>query len=259
MTTRHALITGASSGIGRALALEFASHGIHVTVAARRLELLEEVVREIERAGGQAAALALDVANAEEVERAVRALDEQVGGLDLVVANAGMGRECWSGKLNWERCASTIAVNVSGAVATLVAVLPRMVDRGHGHIVGISSLAQYRGLPRNAAYSASKAFLSTFLEGVRVDLRGTGVSVTDVRPGFVRTPMTAANKAPMPWLLDADEAARIVWRGIESKNAVVAFPWQLASVVRTASLLPASLYDRAVGPASGRTKLPKSP
>jgi len=143
-------------------------------------------------------------------------------------------------------CEPTLRVNVEGAVATLVAIVDRMVARGHGHLVGISSLAQYRGLPRNAIYSASKAFLSTFLEGLRVDLRGTGVSVTDVRPGFVRTPLTDKNDHPMPFMVEAEDAAAIVWRGIRRREPVVAFPWQLATVVRSANLLPASLYDHAV-------------
>lgn len=254
-----ALITGASSGIGRTLATKLAAEGVHVVVAARRLELLAELAAEITSAGGRATTLALDVSDAARVEAEVRALDERVGGLDLVIANAGMGRECWSGKLTWDRCAGTIAVNVSGAVATLVAALPAMVERGHGHIVGISSLAQYRGLPSNAVYAASKAFLSTFLEGVRIDLQGTGVAVTDVRPGFVRTPMTASNKGPMPWLLEPEAAADHVLRGLKNREDVVAFPWQLASVVQAASLLPNALYDRAVGRARRRPPASKPP
>jgi short-subunit dehydrogenase len=129
--------------------------------------------------------------------------------------------------------------------------MDRMVERKRGHLVGISSMAQYRGLPKSAVYSASKAFLSTFLEGMRVDLRSAGISITDVRPGFVRTELTAKNKHPMPWLMNADQAADIIARGIEKREPVVAFPWQLAAVVRSASVLPPAIYDRAVSRARG--------
>ncbi|MCA9603260.1 MAG: SDR family NAD(P)-dependent oxidoreductase, partial [Myxococcales bacterium] len=234
------------SGIGRALAVEFARNGLRVVVAARRKDALDELVTAIRSEGGDAHALELDVANVTAVAPAMEAVDDEFGGIDVVVANAGVGLETWGGKLAWQRCSNTIAVNIAGATATLVALLPRMVERKRGQLVGVSSLAQYRGLPRNAVYSASKAYLSTFLESVRVDLRGTGVSVTDVRPGFVRTPMTSKNKHTMPFLLDADEAARIVWRGVQARQSVVAFPWQLASVVRTVSVLPNSIYDLAI-------------
>ncbi len=252
MTThRTALITGASSGIGEALARRLAADGVEVALAARRAEALEALAKDIRGAGGQARVYPVDVTDVEDVHRTVRRADDEMGGLDLVVANAGIGRERWAGKLSWEDCEPTIRVNVDGAVATLVAVLDRMAERKRGHVVGISSLAQYRGLPHNAVYSASKAFLSTFLEGLRVDLRGAGVAVTDVRPGFVRTPMTAKNKHPMPWMLDACDAADIVWRGIRRREPVVAFPWQLVTVIRSASMLPPAIYDRAVARAKG--------
>jgi hypothetical protein len=112
-----------------------------------------------------------------------------------------------------------------------------MLERRRGHIVGISSLAQYRGLPRNAIYSASKAFLSTFLEGLRIDLRGTGVEVTDVRPGFVRTSMTAGNKHVMPFLMDLPDATEAILQGMTRREPVVAFPWQLAAIVLIACVI----------------------
>jgi short-subunit dehydrogenase len=251
VTHRTALVTGASSGIGEALARKLAGEGVEVALAARRAESLERLAKELRGAGGRARVYPLDVCNVDDVRETIRRADDEMGGLDLVVANAGVGRERWAGKLTWNDCEPTIRVNVDGAVATLIAVLDRMVERQHGHIVGISSLAQYRGLPRNAVYSASKAFLSTFLEGLRVDLRRSSVSVTDVRPGFVRTPMTAENEHPMPWLVSAERAADIIYRGIRSRDAVVAFPWQLATVVRSASMLPAAIYDRAVSRAKG--------
>lgn len=252
MPYRTAFITGASSGIGRAIAIHLAEGGTRVALAARRREPLAELAREVAERGGDASVYPLDVSDPEQVEAVIRGADEDFGGIDLVIANAGVsGKQTWSGDLNYAAVADVLAVNVQGAAATLVALMDRMVERRRGHLVGVSSLAQYRGLPRSAAYSASKAFLSTFLEGLRVDLRQAGISVTDVRPGFVRTAMTEGNSHRMPFMLETTEAAEIVVRGIEKRSAVVAFPWQLATVVRSAALLPNAIYDRAVTRAKG--------
>lgn len=241
---RTALVTGASSGIGAALARRLAAGGAEVALVARREELLVALRDEIAAAGGKARVYAADVAVPEAAVAAIRRADDDLGGLDLVVANAGMGKSRWAGRLAWEDLAPTLALNVAGAAATLVAVLPRMVERRRGHVVGISSLAGYRGMPRSAAYSASKAFLSTFLESLRVDLRGTGVAVTDVRPGFVRTPMTAVNRFPMPFLIDAEPAARTIVAALARRAPVVAFPRAMAAVTGSARLLPNAVWDR---------------
>jgi short-subunit dehydrogenase len=243
---RTALVTGASSGIGAALAERMARDGVHVVLAARRAEALDEVAERIAGAGGRATALPLDVTRPEETVAAIERIDDELAGLDLVVANAGVGVNRWSGKLGYAACAETLAVNVVGATATLTAVLPRMVERGRGHLVGISSLASQLGLPKSAVYCGSKAFLSMFLEALRVDLRHTGVHVTDVRPGYVKTAMTADN-ARMPFALEAAPAAEIIWKSILARRAVVAFPWPTAAVVRLAAMLPRPIYDRVVG------------
>lgn len=252
MTFRTAFITGASSGIGAALATRLAAHGVEVALAARRAPELEALAAEISRAGGRARVFVLDVSDPAAVERTLHAADDALGGIDLVVANAGVGQQRWAGKLTFADCAPTIDVNVTGAVATLVALLPRMVERGRGHLCGISSLAQYRGMPRSAAYSASKAFLSTFLEGLRVDLRSTPVRVTDVRPGFVKTPILDGADHPIPFLVEVDRAAEIIHRALDAEDAVVAFPWQLATLVRSSRILPPAIWDRVATRARGR-------
>lgn len=251
MEFRTAFVTGASSGIGAGLARRLAAHGVEVALAARRAPELEALAAEISRAGGKARVYPLDVADVDAVERTLLAADDALGGIDLVVANAGVAKQCWAGKLSYADCAGTIDVNVRGAVATLVALLPRMVERGRGHVCGISSLAQYRGLPRSAAYSASKAFLSTFLEGLRVDLHSTAVAVTDVRPGFVKTPIIEGADHPLPFLVELDDAIDIIHRALQREEAVVAFPWQLATVVRSSRVLPAGIWDRVVNRARG--------
>lgn len=245
MENRTAFITGASSGIGRALALRLAAGGVEVALAARRAEMLSNLAAEISASGGKARVYPFDVGDPEATVAALTRADQEMGGLDLVVANAGVGTQRWAGKLTWQDVKPTLAVNVTGAAATLTALLPRMVERKRGHLVGVSSLAQYRALPQAATYSASKAFLSTFLEGLRMDLSGTGVAVTDVRPGFVRTAMTAPNKFPMPFLLEVDQAADIIARAIKEREPLCEFPWQMAAVMRSTRLLPASLYARA--------------
>lgn len=241
MATR-ALITGASSGIGAALAKLLAAQGTEVVLCARREDALREHTEAIVAAGGQARFEVLDVAgDPERTQARIRELDEQLE-FDLVVANAGVGKSRWSGKLQWEDCQQIIAVNVSGAVATLTGAIPGMVGRKRGHLVGISSIAGYRGLPSNAAYSASKAFLSTFLESLRVDLHGVGVAVTDVRPGFVETPMTKDLKS-RPFLVDVEDAAKIIARAIRRKSGVVSFPAPLAAAGHVLPLIPGAIYD----------------
>lgn len=247
MRHRTALITGASGGIGEALARKLASRGVKVALTARREDRLRTIAEEIEAAGGEAKIYPADLSLPQAASEVSLRADEDLGGLDLVIANAGMGTTAWAGKLGYKQCGPTIDLNVSGAVATLTALLPRMIERRRGHLVGISSLAGYRGMPRSAVYSASKAFLAVFLESLRIDLRGTGVVVTDVRPGFVRTPLTDANPFPMPFILEVDDAAERILRGIDREEAIVAFPWQLATLVRLSRLVPAGIYDRFMG------------
>jgi short-subunit dehydrogenase len=136
-----------------------------------------------------------------------------------------------------------LEVNVMGTAATLSAVLPQMVERKRGHLVGISSLAAFRGLPKDAAYSGSKAFLTTFMESLRVDLQGTGVRITCIHPGFVKSEMTAPNEHPMPFLLETQDAVERMARAITRGVPVYRFPWQMSAVMRVVKVLPDPLFD----------------
>lgn len=238
---RTAFITGASSGIGAALARTLAARGVEVVLAARRRELLEEVAASIASVGGKAHVVPLDVSEPETVVARMRETDDAIGGIDLVIANAGISQSKWAGKLELDDVLPTLQINAIGAAATLTAVLPRMLERGRGHLVGISSLAAYRGLRRAAAYSASKACLSTMLESFRVDLAHTEVAVTDVRPGFIATPLTAGRKS-LPFLLDVETAAERIVRAIEARTAVYAFPFPIAWGARFMSTIPNAFY-----------------
>jgi len=244
---RRAVVTGASSGIGRSLALWLAARGVTVIAAGRRREKLDELGDEAARTGGVIEPLELDVADVAVVRERLLDLDGRDGGLDLVVANAGVGELTPARNFDWEACDSILRVNVLGAAATLTAVLPGMVARGRGHLVAIASIAAVRGLPNNAAYGASKAFLRSFMESLRIDLSATGVKTTCVFPGFVKSEMTARNRFPMPFLLEADEAAARIGRAILAQQAEFWFPWQMALPSRALGLLPSSLYAR-LGP-----------
>jgi short-subunit dehydrogenase len=251
MSPRTAFVTGASSGIGLALAERLAARGTTVVLAARRLDLLEDLRRRVEQRGGVARAVALDVADTAAVVAALEAADDELGGIDLVVANAGVSSARHGKKLDWAETARVLQVNAMGALATLTALLPRMVARGRGQLVGISSLAGIRGLPRSAAYSASKAALSTFLESLRIDLAGTGVRVSDVRPGFVDTPILAGAKHPTPFRLGVDDAVDRIVAGIDAGAPVVEFPLPLASALHLSRALPRPLFDAILRRAGG--------
>lgn len=234
----NALVTGASSGIGRALAIELGRLGVEVIVAARRIDALEEVAGRIRIAGGRARVLRLDVAEEDATVDAIRELDRDIGGLDLVVANAGVGAGDGSPSYAWETLRHAFHTNFCGAAATLTAALPAQVARGRGHVVGIGSLASYGALPESASYCAPKAGLSMLFDCLTLDLAGTGVAVTHVELGFVRTPMVAASRHPMPQIVDADTAARVIVRRLVKRPRRIVHPRALALATRGLAALP---------------------
>ena len=241
---RVVLITGASSGIGRALALELGRRGARLGLTARRGEELLRLGEEVERAGGEALALAADVRDAAALQEVVGRVVGRWGRVDVLVANAGMSSTTAGTSLNAGEVGDVISINVLGVVNSVAAVLPGMLERGAGHLVAISSLASYRGMPKSGAYSASKAAVSTFFESLRVDLRRSHIDVTTIHPGFIRTPMTAGRKKKLPFLLEPEDAACRIVRAIERRARTYAFPWQLASLVRVIRHLPGAVYDR---------------
>ena len=243
-TQKVVLITGASSGIGRALALELGRRGARLGLTARREEELLRVAEEVGRAGGEALALPADVRNAEAMKEAAARVREKWGRVDVLVANAGMSTTTAGTRLDAGEAGDVISINVLGVVNSVAAVLPDMLERKSGHLVAISSLASYRGMPKSGAYSASKAAVSTFFESLRVDLSRSGVDVTVIHPGFIRTPLTEGRKKKLPFLLEVDDAACRIVRAVERRARTYAFPWQLASLVRVIKHLPGRLYDR---------------
>jgi len=230
---RNAFITGASSGIGLAIALELARRGTRVVVTARRLELLEELAAGIARGGGRADAAELDVRDPKAIADSIAHWDAMVGGFDLVIANAGIGRSAPAGEMTREDVEEVIDVNVKGAMVTLIEGMHAMLPRGTGTLAGVSSLAGVRAMPRGGAYPASKAALSSLLESLQIELHESGLKVVDIQPGWVRTPMTDSIEHPMPFLVEVEDAARRCVVALERGSPVLAFPWQLAWPLKT--------------------------
>lgn len=241
-----ALITGASSGIGLELARRLAREGTKVALVARRKDLLESLAAEIRAEGGTALPLPCDVRERIPMHAAVNNAARDLGPIDLLIANAGVGHVIPADTLDAALFEDTIRTNFLGPVYAVEALLPSMLSRRAGHIVGVSSLAAYRGFPMTHAYCASKSALNAFLEGLRAEISDRGVRVTTVCPGFVRTPMTVKNTGAMPFLLEADEAARRILRAVRAGRRVYNFPWPMAALMALVRLLPSGVLDRAV-------------
>lgn len=238
-----AFVTGASSGLGLGMARALAGQGYAVAVAARRLPELEALAEDIRGAGGEALPLPLDVGDRAAVADAVSKCTEVLGPVDLLVANAGISVQSGALGLSSETVEHVMRVNFLGAVYAVEAVLPGMLDRRSGQLVGVGSLAGYGGLPLTAAYSASKGALHNFFESIRLDLRGTGVDVTYITPGYVKSPLTDRNAHPMPFLVETDEAVNRMVRAILRRDPLLTFPLPLAGTVWLAQILPTRLYD----------------
>jgi short-subunit dehydrogenase len=237
------MITGASSGLGRGMALEIAARGGHLGLLARREDLLKEIVSEAKQRNVKAVAATADVRDAKAVREAADRFREELGPIDILIANAGIGTADHAVSLTPEHAANVIGINVLGAVNSVAAVLPEMVQRKQGRLAAISSLAAYRGLAKSAAYCASKSALSAYFESLRIDLRRSGVGVTIIHPGFIKTDLTAGREAKMPYLMELEDGVKRILSAIEKEKRIYAFPWQLATIVRATMMMPATMYD----------------
>jgi len=239
---RRIVITGASSGIGEALARHYAGPGTVIGLMARRLEPMQALASSLP---GRFEIYALDVADGVAMERAAREFCSRHGAPDLVIANAGVSIGTHGDDpADVEKLRRVLEINVVGLAATLAAFAPAMRAERRGTLCGIASVAGFRGLPGAGAYSASKAAAIAWLEALRVELVGSGVSVVTICPGYIDTPMTRVNRYRMPFLLPAGEAARRIARAIAARRRLVVIPWQMALVSVLLRLAPAWLYDR---------------
>jgi short-subunit dehydrogenase len=252
-----AIITGASSGIGWALAKELAGQGCKVGLVARRGDNLATLAGEIEKAGGVAAIAVADVSERTAVVEAIRSVASRLGPVDLLVANAGVGVPTTIAPMNVPQVEMMFRVNVLGVVYSIEAVLPDMLERKKGHIAAVSSMAGYAGLPGESGYTSSKAAVNNFMDGLRIQLRDKGIAVTTICPGFVKTPMTAVNEFHMPWLLEADDAARRIVQALARKKKVFNFPWQMSVLMWITRRLPDWVVARAMAKYNEKPPFPK--
>ena len=250
----RAVISGASSGLGLALAKHYLKQGAVVGIMARRAHLLQALVEQFPH---QIHCYPLDVRDTAAMQAAAQDFIARAGVPDLVIANAGVSVGTLTEYANdLSVFQSLLDINVLGTVKTFQPFLAAMRDaalssnssptKGRGErftLVGIASIAGFRGLPGAGAYSASKAAVISYLESLRVELRGSGVRVITICPGYVQTPMTAVNPYPMPFILSPDEAARRIARAIASGKSFAVIPWQMGLVGRVIKLLPNWLYD----------------
>ncbi len=235
-------ITGASSGIGAALARHYASRGATLGLAARRAAELRTLAASLPT---QVSIYALDVTDSAALAAAAQDFIARHGAADIVIANAGISAGT-RGELAADIAvlSKIMQINVLGVAATLQPFVKTMRERGSGVLVGIASVAGFRGLPGAGAYSASKSAAITWLESLRIELHGSGVDVVTICPGFIATPMTAVNRNPMPFLLEAPEAARRIARAIEARKRLAIIPWQMRLVFFFLRRMPNWLYDR---------------
>jgi NAD(P)-dependent dehydrogenase (short-subunit alcohol dehydrogenase family) len=236
------VVTGASSGLGLALARHYLERGATVAAFARRGDLLQTLSAQFP---GRVFCYALDVRDSAAVKLAASDFMAHSGVPDVVIANAGVS----TGTLteyaeDLGSFQEVMDINVSGMVKTFQPFIAAMRASQQGTLVGIASIAGFRGLPGASAYSASKAAAISYLESLRVELRSSGVKVVTICPGYIKTPMTSINPYPMPFILDADEAARRMARAIGRQTSFTVIPWQMGLVGRLLKCLPNWVYDR---------------
>lgn len=250
---RVVLLTGAANGIGRATARALARRGYRLALVDRDAEGVGAVAGEVREAGATASACAADVRDPEALARAVAGLEREVGPTDVLVACAGVGRLSSATDLDLPGLKDMFDVNVLGVAHAIGAVAPGMIARGAGHIVGISSVAGYRGMPWMPGYSATKAAVTTYLEGLRPAFKRRGVRITTVYPGFVRTGMTVATpfRRPVP-MLEPEQAAEYLVRAVVRRPRDYVFPFSTALGMAVLRGMPAFLYDRMMDQAGPR-------
>jgi short-subunit dehydrogenase len=236
------IISGASSGIGRALAQHYAGMGATLGLIARRGDLLQTLAKELP---SDVSVYVADVRDASIIFAAAQDFMHRHGCPDIVIANAGISRGTLTEYAeDTEVFEDILATNVVGMINLFQPFASAMQKAGQGSLVGIASVAGYRGLPGSGAYSASKAAAISYLESLRVEMHGSGVSVITVCPGYIVTPMTANNPFRMPFLLTAENVAEKIVRIIENRILFAVIPWQMAIVAPVLKLLPNFLYDR---------------
>lgn len=239
---RHILITGASSGLGAALALEYAASGVRLSLHGRNAERLRQIAEMAQKRGAEVSLHSGDVTDAKDLAAWIVERDKAAA-IDLLIANAGISGGTSHLGESEEQVRSIFDANVTGVFNTIHPALSLMMRRRHGQIALISSLASFRGFAGAPAYCASKAAVRVYGEGLRAEMAPHHVEINVVCPGFIKTPMTDVNPFPMPLLMTPEQAARIIHKGLRTNRARIAFPLPLYALVRVLTALPQPLLD----------------
>lgn len=231
---RVAWITGASTGIGRSVALLLAARGVTVAISART----EATLAEVAALHPNIHAYPVDVTDRGAQSEVIRQIQRDIGPVDLAILNAGVWHPMSSNSFDVAKIEQSLSVNYLAAIYALDTLLPAMRARGEGHIALVSSVAGYMGLPQSIAYAPGKAAMISLAESLRTDVARFGIDCSLINPGFVDTPMTKKNTFPMPFMVSAERAAATIVRGLDRKQFEIAFPWQLVTILRVVRLLP---------------------
>ena len=246
------LITGASSGIGEALALAYARPGANLALSGRQQDRLEAVADACRAKGATVWSEVVDVANAEAMRKWILDVDARTP-IDLIVANAGISSGTSGAPDDEARFRSLFAVNVNGVLNTILPIMPRLRERKRGQIALVSSIAGYRGIAGASAYCGTKAAVKVMGEGLRLELAPFGVRASVICPGYVVSRMTGVNTFPMPFIMSAEKAASIIVRGLRKNRGRITFPWPMAFAVWLLSAIPPSWIDPILA------RLPRKP
>lgn len=244
-------ITGASKGIGRALALELASRGKTVLASARSGDELDQLAREADTLSGTIKGYPLDVTDLEAVRETVRRMEDEQGAIDSAVLNAGTHKPVKPAEFAAQDMRQIFELNVFGAAHCVEAILPSFLERDRGRLAIVASVAGYGGLPTAAYYGSGKAAMINLAETLRLDLIKTGIKVQCINPGFVKTPLTDKNDFKMPFLIEAEVAAKRIADGLENDRFEIAFPRTFIIIMKLLHALPYSLYFPLVGRRTG--------
>jgi short-subunit dehydrogenase len=238
MKPRSVLITGASQGIGAALAQELAGPGVVLGLVARRAEPLQSLQAQLKSSGATVLLYPCDVSDTERMGQICSRFEQIAGGVDWVIANAGIRLRNPATDPDPSQSGQMIAVNLQGVVNTLQPLLAAMVGRGEGSIVAVGSIAGFRGLPGMEVYGATKSAVKSLMDAWRVSLRESGIHVMTACPGWIDTGMTAPNHHPMPFLMSTERAAHLIVTAIRRRRNTYVFPWQMRLAVPLLKIMP---------------------
>jgi short-subunit dehydrogenase len=238
------LLTGASGGIGLALSRQLAKEKVNLALLARRENILRQLADELKDSGSVMLPVKCDVSNRDETARACREIQARFGHVDIAIFNSGLSHRADVDDFRVDIAREIFDVNVFGMLNFVGDLLPDFIKRKEGTIVGVTSLADCRGLPKNRFYSASKAAATALLESLRVGLREHGINVITVKPGFVKTPMTEGNLYPKPFLMTPEKSAAIIIKGIIKEKTMIQFPLPIVLASKLLKAMPGFLYER---------------